>query len=324
MWLLLHPTTCIIIASSVTSLIVLSFDGSLRHPSDPGNPVSHLPKIASSAACIIDDDGSLRKASGQLHSREVSSAECEYLGLILGLEELMKILQTEKRTSQYSIKCCVQGDSKTVISQMQGNARSRKLECYFNTCQALLNGLSSEGVEFDFQHVPREQNSLADHIASLVLKNKERQEEIKLLDKLTSASLEVQDVERLVRFYFLRPSIIVLSARVRIYEYLASFTIANEEYELLKHIGELYERDLRLLKRSYSNAVNIQLLACTRSNNTVDEKRLLLKHKHLLGLHDNKFIFYESNNRSVELRNELLLRSKALSMELVPIESFTP
>jgi ribonuclease HI len=155
--------------------LVVRFDGSLRCPIDPGYSNSKLGKLASCAACVYHSMGSVDKElvldeylvssqSKLLHANDYqSSAEVEYEGLLFALETIKNLLRTndDVRATIRTLSVIIQGDCKTVMSQMLGRSRPRKLENYYHQAMQVVQ---EKPCEIIFEHIPREYNVLADKL----------------------------------------------------------------------------------------------------------------------------------------------------------------
>jgi hypothetical protein len=163
--------------------LILRFDGSWKHPRDPEFPTSSLGRMAACAACIIIpkeqqpdgvrsiDDTTVALVGGRrLDVGTVrGSAEAEYEGVILGLDGLLQLHRDHSGVngiSRSSSVVTVEGDCKTVIDQLKGIARPRKLDQYYNRAIALIQQLP---YEFRYQHIPRAENVLCDRICARIL-----------------------------------------------------------------------------------------------------------------------------------------------------------
>ena len=201
----------------------LQFDGSHRPPRDPKFPSGSLGRIGTAAAClqiirmgaetndIVDDP--IEESTAQttitpttiwLGGRSMpqgsleSSAEAEYEGLILCLEQAVLLFQngqlrvlpansvtpgdndnnsnnnTNNNNNNMAGRLSniiIQGDCKTVIDQMRGKSRPRKLQSQYRRAQECLGQLRQAGhslLEFEFQHIPREENGLCDGICHVI------------------------------------------------------------------------------------------------------------------------------------------------------------
>jgi predicted CoA-binding protein len=162
---------------ALLSLVVIQFDGSFRKPSDPGYSTEGLPAIGSAAACLFylpdvpfDETNTLRVnytnsieplAMVQMIAPSSQSAEIEYEGAINAIAILhavtgaISVVHSEAR--RYPV--AVQGDCKTVIEQMQGKARARKLSSLYEKAKKLLDVLP---FDVRFTHIPRSHNFLPD------------------------------------------------------------------------------------------------------------------------------------------------------------------
>jgi len=97
-------------------------------------------------------------------SRRLGDAGCngnvvpEYNGLILGLRGLLR----EHPICPFDVD--IYGDSEVVIKQLKGEyeVRSPILKLYYEICVGLLSQLKGD---YSLQHVPREENEIADELA---------------------------------------------------------------------------------------------------------------------------------------------------------------
>ena len=73
--------------------IVLRFDGSVRRPRDPtaGFSTDHLASRAACSAVLLDDQQRILALGGTRLDKDARSVEAEYEGLLLGLEELVRL-----------------------------------------------------------------------------------------------------------------------------------------------------------------------------------------------------------------------------------------
>lgn len=95
-------------------------------------------------------------------------------------------------TPTTTLRVTVQGDCKTVIEQLQGKARTRKLQPEYDRVQALLqnhypsyccdqpNGGGGGGrqnvrVHFRFEHIPRSENCICDRVSAKILHKQQQQ-----------------------------------------------------------------------------------------------------------------------------------------------------
>lgn len=141
---------------SAVSIIILKFDGSLQRSGDSW--------IGTYAACIHADDVLLGLGGRCLEQTTAlpSSAIVEYEGLLYGLEHLTRLMHNEQWENHEIV---VQGDCKTVIEQLKGRARPRKLHAYHQRAFQLIERNSRV---ISFEHIPREHNVLADELANCI------------------------------------------------------------------------------------------------------------------------------------------------------------
>jgi Reverse transcriptase-like len=205
--MLLVTSFVVILYSLLGTTILVKFDGSLRFPSDPGFPTRSLESIAACAAYITADTDSTTFSTedvifqrsiqssrqpcaflgGKLvDSRQIqNSAESEYEGLILGLEGLFALLTAAGQGyprppgMKHHIKVSkldvvtIQGDCKTVIQQMRGRSRPRKLERHHSRAHQLVERLLPLCNRIQFEHIPRSENCLCDQLCIRMILQKE-------------------------------------------------------------------------------------------------------------------------------------------------------
>jgi ribonuclease HI len=116
------------------SCLILHFDGSFHKHSG----------VASCAAAIFLDDGTTLVGLGgsQIESSSLvtTSAEIEYEGLILGLRWLL-LLQNQHQSVKATQSLTIRGDCLTIINQLRGTSRPRKLESKYREASILLQQL---------------------------------------------------------------------------------------------------------------------------------------------------------------------------------------
>lgn len=132
---------------------------------------------------IVNTDGALRLESGKtglaaivrdekgqiIHwwskrDRAMTCNEAEYAAAIMALEKIRAL-----RTPPYSLK--ILSDSQVLVHQMSGVATARAPA--LRQLQMKLRGLLVQFDRVDFQHIPREQNRLADAFANDAADGKE-------------------------------------------------------------------------------------------------------------------------------------------------------
>lgn len=175
--------------------LILQFDGSLRVPKDPNPEVSHeisckfLPKMASCASALLrenfeesdehNNDNDILGTNGKiLHQIDLTSADVEYEGLILGLSQVANFFYESLKSTnglksnEKTTIIIVRGDCKTVIDQMNTVSKPRKQRDYFNKATDLVEEIKSNfAVSFKFEHVLRHQNELCDSICHEVIQS---------------------------------------------------------------------------------------------------------------------------------------------------------
>lgn len=266
----------------LSTLLILRFDGSWKHPRDGDFPTSSLGRMAAGAACILVPhpaatttttttattehstcDGSDRivLVGGKLLDSAVvrGSAESEYEALLLGLEGLLQVYRNETDSKLHSFVSSVgtvtiEGDCKTVIKQLQGMSRPRKLESYYKRATELIGRLPCT---IQYRHIPREQNVLCDRVSARILK--QQQEEawhlaIREVSAITS-DMELSDAgnpsESSPLRSFLRRhlcdgrSYIPLSRRPALYRYVALIACRIRDYQTLLDIGTSLEEEVK-------------------------------------------------------------------------------
>jgi len=271
--------------------LLLQFDGSLKRPSDPGFSTASLGRMAACAASLTvvttdddDDDAAKDQEKSRLvllggkslgaASTMMTSGAVEYEGLLIGLEGLQTYIQdimdeNEGHAAEImnkTIHITVQGDCKTVIEQMSGVARPRKLQDHFNRATAMVFSLlQHEGRRlgppcgFQFQHIPRAQNVLCDRIAARILLDQQQAAHRQVQEQLRRMLLSVtshlqqrndnccsQDDELrssigisgfLLEHFSSGTSLILYSKRPSIYHRLADMAAALNDWTSLLSIG---------------------------------------------------------------------------------------
>jgi len=186
---------------SVCSALVLEFDGSFRpSPRDPiirGGFHSQTAQAFSSSTAAasaalfrrsdvlhkykfhqsdVDDDGNISAderlfaiGAKSLSNNIQTSADAEYEGLLMGLEQLETEMSSQDVLGEQEL--IIRGDCKAVIDQMNSRSNPRKTEKYYEEAmqkiQLIRDCSSITGITFE--HVPRDSNTLCDALCSLVL-----------------------------------------------------------------------------------------------------------------------------------------------------------
>ena len=168
--------------------LIFQFDGSLRIPQDPHPQIvptsitssSVLPLASCSFALLIEDDNDhtkniLRLEGKPLYEKQWSSADVEYEGLRLGLNEILHFpFFNQTSTSCYlsynNNEIIIRGDCKTVIDQLNGISLPRKQRTYYNEAKALIERIENENnVTFIYEHVKRDENQLCDYMCFKII-----------------------------------------------------------------------------------------------------------------------------------------------------------
>ena len=172
-----------------SALIILEFDGSWRpSPLDPipgfrcQTASSTTATAAASSALFrsdvnVDDNGKsarLFAIGAKSLSDTRTSADAEYKGLLMGLDQLEIALSSyddDVLGEHHDIELIVRGDCKAVIDQLNSRSNPRKTEKYYEQAVEKINSMrhSSSVTTVAFEHVPRESNTLCDTLCKLVL-----------------------------------------------------------------------------------------------------------------------------------------------------------
>jgi ribonuclease HI len=112
------------------------------------------PGHAGCGVVILDGNGTLVKELSRYLGRTTNNV-AEYEGLLMGLEELLRLRKKRIR---------VQSDSQLLVRQLNGEYRVRdeKLKPLFERAVRLLRQFDA----YRIVHVPREMNRLADRLAN--------------------------------------------------------------------------------------------------------------------------------------------------------------
>jgi hypothetical protein len=248
-WFVLVP--CLVASNAMVQgahVLRVQFDGSLRPPSDPGFPTAPLCRIGTAAAsCQFLDlnngtehdknNGNILWLGGRaLDSNALdNSAEAEYEGLFLGIEKAVDIIE-QHLSSRTCTQIIVQGDCKTVIDQMRESSQPRKLEkCYLRAQEIL--GMLDAPVEF--QHIPREENTLCDGLCTAIrtqiLEPNEWQTALAGIHDNPSRTLH--DLVRCIPF----------SKRPQFYTRLTSLAVQQGDDQGLVQVGEQMELEAKVI-----------------------------------------------------------------------------
>ena len=168
------------------SALILEFDGSWRpSPRDPipGFRSSQSYSSASASAALflrsaVEDDvaeESLFAIGAKSLPDARTSADAEYEGLILGLEQVEAVLSSHdenaKKITPNDYELIIRGDCKAVIDQLNSRSNHRKTEGYYLLATEQIQQIKdcSPDIAITFEHIPREQNTLCDALCKLVL-----------------------------------------------------------------------------------------------------------------------------------------------------------
>jgi len=163
--------------SLLSAFLVLYFDGSLRIPADPNKNMPTLvssalsPLAACSTAVINERTHSVVALGGRdlLFDGQITSADVEYEGLILGLNCLLTMCEREAASIK-NIEVTIRGDCKTVIDQMNAVSLPRKQKAYYNEALLIINKLKFDyEISLSFEHITRNLNELCDGMCKVIL-----------------------------------------------------------------------------------------------------------------------------------------------------------
>lgn len=115
------------------------------------------------AAIVRDEKGQIIYWWSR-RDRAMTCNEAEYAAAIMALEKILTL-----RIPPYSLK--ILSDSQVLVHQMSGIATARAPA--LRQLQMKLRGLLVQFDRVDFQHIPREQNRLADAVANDAADGKE-------------------------------------------------------------------------------------------------------------------------------------------------------
>ena len=173
-----------ICASQCSALIILEFDGSWRpSPLDPikgfrSFSSSTTATAAASAALFRSDAGEKKERLLAIGAKSLSdtrtSADAEYKGLLMGLDQLEIALSSDDDDvlgEHHEDELIIRGDCKAVIDQLNSRSNPRKTEKYYEQAVEKIKRIRdcSSVTTVAFVHVPRESNTLCDTLCKLVL-----------------------------------------------------------------------------------------------------------------------------------------------------------
>jgi hypothetical protein len=259
---------------AILASIVLRFDGSWKQPRDPEFPTSSLGRMAACAACILipkeQPDGPLVEHTVALvGGRRLDvgvglvrgSAEAEYEGILLGLDGLLQlyddsdvhgIFHSSSAAATFTT-ITIEGDCKTVIDQLQGSSRPRKLDHYYNRAIDLIQQLP---FEFRYQHIPRAENVLCDRICARILEEQQLEawesahEELSLIYMNDAFEGEDNSSEDLLSSFLHRhfgpgKNFIPLSRRPPLYRSIASTASRIRDFAAIVQVGSMLETEVK-------------------------------------------------------------------------------
>jgi ribonuclease HI len=339
------------ISSCVAMRLTLRFDGSLRaaapsparvQADDAGSsstePTSSFVWVSSAAepteriaACAASihldsgDDDSNRRTIVALGGRLLDSShvalsgQAEYEGLMLGLAMMSEWVGSSRDTELVHRKPVeldtlrIQGDCKTVIEQIRGRSRPRKLEAYWAQATSLLSCINKHCNSTDMspafvaEHIPRQSNTLCDAVASQIVVRQHGANARELwnvvesyprLDDTPTAPILTEllrDVKRLIPSW-LRPTF---------YVRLADAAWSAEAYSDVASAGQLLEKEVkaaiaahrrrpadisnaarrRELAELHATSAMLQILGCRTAGQSRETDRLCRRHKHAMDGH---------------------------------------
>ncbi len=201
------------IAVQCCSSLVLEFDGSWR-PS-PRDPIpgfqtadsSFSSTTASASAALfrsdVDDDGNsvveerLFAIGAKSLSDTQTSADAEYEGLLMGLDQLATVLVSDDVLGEHH-ELIIRGDCKAVIDQLSSRSNPRKTEIYYKQAIEKIQHIRecSSVTKFSFELVPRESNTLCDTLCKLVLNVEQKRVVAFVQDLIFSGEEEILSKEQ--------------------------------------------------------------------------------------------------------------------------------
>ena len=220
--------------------LVLYFDGSLRPPRDPIPGFTRytassqdMDKIAScSAAILMEPNESFDRAEGHsrnnnVHNGQVvaiggqllhltpgmTSADAEYDGLLLGLEELCFYLSKDENVNARMFNSVdhvltIRGDCKAIIDQFNGRSTPRKLELKYNIAKDRIRSIKdmhftrankedspqcTKLLSVSFEHIQRDNNHLCDAICNLSVNQWQRYSVASIYDSIRIGEAQAPD-----------------------------------------------------------------------------------------------------------------------------------
>lgn len=283
------------------AIATVYFDGSLCHPVDPTFPTFKQKRRASCAAYIRFGDDSQEILGGRILSgcsSSTTSAEVEYEALILGLEGLKQhwlkdTLPVTTETAFYPV--VVLGDCKTVIQQMNGGSRPRKMEPLYRRASQAAEDIQTlhPHVQISFQHISRTQNIMSDRLCSTILAEKQYRDDQAAILALSSLSSNAAYLEFLNSYLDKESNALKYSRRPAVYRYLSKLASRSKEWNTLIEIGERWSREIQDVWPRHSErrdelfveAMTIQLAGLEAVGNQKELLYLQRKYQYLLSQH---------------------------------------
>ena len=200
------------IASQCCSALILEFDGSWRpSPLDPipgfrsqtaYSPFSSTTAAASAALfrSDVDENGKsvMKERLFAIGAKSLSdtrtSADAEYKGLLMGLDQLEIALSShdDDVSIENHDELIIRGDCKAVIDQLKSRSNPRKTEKYYKQAVEKIKRIRdcSSVTTIAFELVPRESNTLCDTLCKLVLNIDQKRVVASVLDMICSGEEE--------------------------------------------------------------------------------------------------------------------------------------
>lgn len=133
--------------------LTLHTDGGAR-----GNP-----GLAGAGVVILNENGEVLREASKFLGDNLTNNEAEYQALIFGLAEVKSYLEREKLViteADLSVKM----DSELVVKQLRGEYKVK--EARLKELVKKVREISENFSNLNFQHIPREENKLADKLAN--------------------------------------------------------------------------------------------------------------------------------------------------------------
>jgi hypothetical protein len=327
------PPKRVVLPNDVDSMSLLSEHDFFATPSSsvawhPPPLTEPTVRIAACAASLhldggIDDNCSNHQRIVALGGRLLDSSDvgqsgqAEYEGLLLGLTMLSDWIESlgdmqlmhGKPVAVDTVR--IQGDCKTVIEQVRGRSRPRKLEAYWSQASSLIcrvkakcNFKNSSSAVLVAEHIPRRINGLCDGVASHIVLRQHGVNSRKLwtalesypqlLDTSSAPTLTelLHDVKRLIP-YWVRPTFYIRLAAAA-WNAGAYREVASAGQRIETEIkGEIAAHRRRTaggpnaarrteLADLHARSVMLQIVGSTVAGQSRESDRLYRRHKHAL------------------------------------------